>query len=373
MDETKKLRLTWGIRILLAAFFLFSAYAKIYPSANMALGTFEMKQLVPMGMSEGFAAYFSRFIIAAEFSIGLGLLQPHFLKRFVIPAAAFMLLLFTIQLSYDWATAGIKDDCGCFGDLMPLNTWESIVKNIIALGLFAFLWKLLPSDNKEHNNFAYPALIFTTVAMLMYAGAPIQRSSVQPTAPTTHSAEVHPDFMDSNEDTTATVVDTVGVANNDTKDPNESNAGNETPKEETKPKGPTPTRSKFSDFPAYIPPAIKVDEGKKIICMFAAGCEHCQATIKALTEMRNEVKMPPIHIVFMDEETEKIPEFFKIAGREYSYSVATVTDFWKILDFSRDTPGVCYLWNGNIMYFADGINENEFKKADLKKALAKEK
>lgn len=367
MTESTKKKLTWGLRIFLAAFFLFSAYAKIYPSANLALGTFEAKQLVPMGFSDGFAAYFSRFIIAAEFSIGVGLLQPHFLKRFVIPAAVAMLLLFTAQLSYDWASKGIQDDCGCFGTLMPLNTWESIVKNILALGLFAVLWKLLDSDNKERNHFTYPALIFTTIAMFMYAGAPIQRKIEVPMT-NVQNGQVHSDFAETDTDTSSVTAgnDTITVTGED-------GTPEQVVVEPPKPKGPAKVKSKFSDFPAYIPPGIKVDEGRKIICFFAAGCEHCQATVKTLTEMRSEVaNMPPMHIVFMDEEVELIPEFFKIAGREYSYSVAPVTDFWKMLDFSRDTPGVCYLYNGNIMYFADGINEKEFKKADLKAALKKE-
>lgn len=371
MDENTKKKITWGLRIFLAAFFLFSAYAKIYPSANLALGTFEMKQLVPMGFSEGFASYFSRFIIAAEFSIGIGLLQPHFLKRFVIPSAVAMLLLFTIQLSYDWAAKGIQDDCGCFGTLMPLNTWESILKNILALGLFAYLWKILHDDNKERDHFTYPALIFTTIAMLMYAGAPIQRAIETPVI-AGNTTEVHSDFADPEPKVNPT--DTI---QNTTSDPTETGndvSGTPEPVEPPKPKGPPHVESKFSDFPAYIPPGIKVDEGRKILCFFAPGCEHCQATVKKLTEMRSEIpNMPPMHIVFMDEEVNLIPKFFEIAGREYSYTVATVTDFWKMLDFSRDTPGVCYLYNGNIMYFADGINEKEFKKADLKKALAKEK
>ena len=370
MDERTKKKIIWGLRIFLAAFFLFSAYAKIYPSANLALGTFEMKQLVPMGFSEGFAAYFSRFIIAAEFSIGIGLLQPHFLKRFVIPMAVAMLLLFTIQLGYDWATKGIQDDCGCFGKLMPLNTWESILKNVLAIGLFAYMWKIMDDDNKETDHFTFPALIFTTVALLMYAGAPIQHP-VDVAYVAGNTTEVHSDFADPEPE--ADVVDTLQVNPVDTLATEDNNQENPEPVEPPKPKGPAHVKSKFSDFPAYIPLGVKVDDGRKIICFFAPGCEHCQRAAKELTEMRNEIpNMPPMHIVFMDEEVNLIPKFFEIAGREYSHTVAPVTEFWKMLDFSRDTPGVCYLYNGNIMYFADGINEKEFKKADLKKVLSKE-
>ena len=40
-----------------------------------------------------------------------------------------------------------------------------------------------------------------------------------------------------------------------------------------------------------------------------------------------------------------------------------------MIDFSRDTPGVVYLWNGNIRYFADGTGDNAFNEEDLKASL----
>lgn len=365
MEKIKK-NLPWILRIFMGALFLFSAYAKIYPSPNMSLGTFEAKQLLPMGFSEGFAAYFSRFIVAAEFAIGLGLLQPHYLKRFVVPIAITMLLLFTGQLAYDWMSSGIKEDCGCFGALMPFNTWESILKNVVAIGLLVWLWKILPADDKERNHFAIPMLIFTSFATLLYAIAPIQWTIDQPISNELMTEVTHSDFIEDDTTTLIQIPPTNDVA--------QAKENPSTPPEPEKPLGPKHKASGFTAYPAYIPPGIKIDEGRKLLCFFAAGCEHCQATVKKLTEMRAQIPdFPPMHIVFMDEETELIPEFFKNAGREYSHSIAPVGEFWKMIDASRDTPGVCYLWNGNILYFADGIAEKEFKAADLKKALAKTK
>ncbi len=138
--------------------------------------------------------------------------------------------------------------------------------------------------------------------------------------------------------------------------------------------GPTKVISKFASYLSYIPSEVKIDEGKKILCLFAPGCEHCRETAKQLTEMRTQMKdFPPVHIVFMDEEAELIPDFFKFAGRTYSYRVAPVVDFWKVLDSSKDTPGVVYLWNGNIRYFADGIEEKAFDRKRLKEELLKVK
>ncbi len=375
MENFKKY-LPWGIRITVAILFLVSGYAKIYPSPNFALGTFEAKQLLPMGFSEGFAPYFSRFLLAAEFSIGFALLQPHFLRRFVVPVATLLLAIFCIQLGYEIAVNGNEGNCGCFGQLIPMTPLQAIIKNVIAIGMLAYLYKVMDKDAKETNRFAYPLLIFTTTAWLMYAIAPIQFPPEQPTEVTGEDGGLD-DFIDQ-DDAEDQIHPSDTTLKHDNKDQNENpdkgnGKGDNQTEDPPRPKGPAKVKSKFSEYPLYVPPAIKIDEGKKILCLFAPGCEHCRATAKTLTAMRaKDPNFPPVHIIFIDEDLESIPDFFDFAGRTYSYRVADVGDFWRILDFSRDTPGVVYLWNGNVRYFADGINDNEFTEAGLRKALDKE-
>lgn len=368
--------LPWTLRILIAVLFLLSAVAKLYPSPLTALGTFEAKQLIPLGFSDGLAPYFSRFLIAAEFAIGIAILQPHFLKRFVIPVAVLLLLIFCGQLSYDIVTKGADaGNCGCFGTLIPMTPLEALIKNIIAIGLLVYLYRLLSKDSPKQR-FGNLMIIFLSFALLLFAMAPIQLSTIQSSTGSTDSTlsdfvsedivpglDLVPDTALLEQKTK--IVDPVTVKDTKTA---------EKVIEPTKPAGPSKVVSKFSPFTSVIPAEVKIDEGKKILCLFAPGCEHCQETAKLLTEMRSQIKdFPPVHIVFMDEEPEAIPNFFKIAGRTYSYKVAPVVDFWKILDYSRDTPGVVYLWNGNIRYFSDGINEKAFDKEKFKKEILKEK
>ncbi len=125
-----------------------------------------------------------------------------------------------------------------------------------------------------------------------------------------------------------------------------------------------------SGYAKYAP---NIDDGKKLLLFFAPGCEHCQATAKKLVEMsRKDKDFPKMFIIFMEEEVEKIPAFFDIAGRKISYTTLDVGSFWSLVG-SRDTPGVLYLWNGNQVAFFDGIKDNEFSEDKLKKALKKEK
>ena len=352
--------LPWIIRAVVAALFVLSAIAKLYPGPTTALATFEAKQLIPMGFSELLAPYVSRFLIIAEFSIGVALLQSHFLKRFVLPAATLLLAVFSAHLAYDVLANGASGgNCGCFGQLIPMTPLQALLKNIIAMGMLGGLFKLLKKD-PPGQQFLFNALIFTTIGMVVFAAAPVQFTS---RAASVHNAgAIHSDFSSPQkfnppEHSTPT---TAGPT-----------AETKSPEAKTKtPRGPEAVVSTFSAFPQYVPEEVQIDKGKKILCLFAPGCDHCSEALKKLTAMRNEIDgFPPVHIVFMDEEPEKIPGVFEFAGRTYSYRVAPVAEFWKIIDFSRDTPGVVYLWNGNIRYFADGIDDNAFDEKSLKAAL----
>ena len=75
----KKENLSWILRLIISALFLLSAVAKLYPSPYFAISTFEVKQLYPLGFSEGFAPYFSRILIGIEFALGIAILLKDYL------------------------------------------------------------------------------------------------------------------------------------------------------------------------------------------------------------------------------------------------------------------------------------------------------
>ena len=65
------------------------------------------KQLVDLGICGWCEApYFSRMLIALEMAIGVAILQKHFLRRFVIPVTAFLLVAFCIHLSIEMVKHG---------------------------------------------------------------------------------------------------------------------------------------------------------------------------------------------------------------------------------------------------------------------------
>jgi len=345
-----------SLRIILSALFLVSAAAKLYPSPYFALTTFEMKQLLPMGFTETTAAYFSRTLIGCELTLGILLLQPHYFKRLVLPMSFLILFIFSSHLSYEIITTGNKGNCGCFGSLLPMTPVQALIKNIVAMGVITFLFNVCNKEDDKLNFSFLMAITFASI-LLIYLIGPIDRKETVIESPViVEETEIISDAPTNKDKLIDTVTPKTGIP---------EKVISEIPATE-KVEEPAVKKSGFTNYFADI------DKGKKVLCFFAPGCDHCRETVKELTQLRKQVKnFPEFRILFMDEEAEKIPDFFTYAGANYPYQILDIVSFWKTLGSSKDTPGVLYLWNGNTIKFYDGINENKFKKNEFKSLVSK--
>ena len=347
----KKENISWILRLIISALFILSAVAKLYPSPYFAISTFEVKQLYPLGFSENVAPYFSRILIGIEFALGIAILLKDYLKKITIPATILLLAVFTIHLTYTTFISGNSGNCGCFGELIPMTPVEAIIKNIIAIGLLVWLFKLLPTDGK--SNFWLLKSVGLGCILALFMVAPMKSSTTTIDNSNFSEEQNIGTIVDT---TLSTVLPTIEKA---------IDSVNKI-KEEIKIDEPTAKKSGYANF---FP---NIDKDKKILCFFAPGCDHCQETAKQLTEMKQKDKsFPEVSIIFMDEEVDKIPAFFDIAGKKYPYQIVDVISFWNVLGNTRDTPGVKYIWNGNEIKFYDGINENKFNATELKKTIKK--
>ncbi|MFP9115379.1 MauE/DoxX family redox-associated membrane protein [Flavobacterium sp. RHBU_3] len=368
MVNSNKQNIAYIIRGLVAFLFLFSAVAKMYPSPYFAISTFEIKQLVPLGFSQSLAVYFSRTLIGIEIALGLLLLQPHFLKRFVVPSTIALLVVFIAHLLITIAGGGNSGNCGCFGSLIEMTPLESVYKNLVTVALLVWLYRLLPSGTDKSNFSVLTTVLFASI-LGVFMVAPMPKVSATPTfevgEPIPEESAAFP------EDTlSATTIDTLAAPVVDNAPVKKDAAATPaTPQEkpvEAKPAGPAQKKSVYSQFFA------NADKGKKIIGLFVPGCEHCRDAAKEITELKKKNKdFPELEIIFMDEEAEKIPEFFDYAGAKYPYKIMDIPAFWNLLGGTKDTPGVIYLWNGNIIKDWEGITGNKFTGAALMKELNK--
>ncbi len=325
MSSDKNKSIVWIIRVVVAAVFVLSAVAKLYPTPMMGISTFETKFLGPIGIEGAFAKIFSRLIIGLEFSIAILLLMPYYIKKVVFPLTILMLTAFSIHLTIQ-VLGGEASNCGCFGELIPMTPLQALIKNILTIGLLILPLTKLKSGLKEEKNFSNVLISGLAVTLLVFMFVP-QRSG----------GSVVKTISDEGEEVVLEI------------DPN--------------------------DGATYFADAKK---GRKLLCFFSPTCEHCMETGKKLTELKAQYPdiVPEIRILFMDEadngSAEEIKTFFEYIGAEYQYQVLTIEDFIPVFFAKYNFPGVKFLVNGEEKLFFEGIEGNEFNADKLLEEIKKE-
>jgi thiol-disulfide isomerase/thioredoxin len=287
-------------------------------------------------------------------ALGLLLLQANFLRKFVIPATLLMLVVFTTHLSIvTFQDGGNSGNCGCFGSLLPMTPIEAIIKNLVAIVLLVVLLFIIPKTNENKGNFWILTTVTLASILMLYMLAPIQPKT---NYVINNEPETTETIVSETTDTTATIVtiDTIKKV------------------EELKKVDVVVVDEPAKRKSGYAKYFSKIDTGRKTLCFFVPGCDHCRIAAKELTELKQKDKnFPDINIIFMNEEADLIPEFFKFAGAEYPYTIIEVIPFWTVLGSGKDTPGVKYLWNGNEFKYYYGITDNQFNAVEFHKIVQK--
>ena len=305
------------IRVLISALFLLSAFTKLYPIPMYGITkVFEEGQLIPMGFSEDLAPYFSRFIIGIEFFIAFSILQSNYLKKVILPLSITMIAVFSLHLSYS-IFLGDSENCGCFGELIPMSPLQALIKNIITIGFLAYLYK--NTEINEKNSYSKLSIQFLSILLLMFAFLPVSK----------HSASGGDSF--------------VSYVEND----------------------------EFS-----------LIENEKILCLFDAGCEHCQHAARSLDSISSfSDDFPSVYIIFSDTEEDNIPNFFEFVGKEYPYQIMPfanydtdeIDSYMEITFPDYDNP-VVILYDGvRQLRLYEGTGKRAFSPEDLHDILVNRK
>lgn len=315
--KNNKNNLVFFLRILISALFILSAFAKLYPTPLYGITkVFEQGQLIPMGFSAELASYFSRFIIGTEFFLGISILFNNYLKRIIVPITFLMTLVFSIHLATQ--IFGPSENCGCFGDLIPMTPIEALIKNIFTLLILAFIYS---KSVHVYGNLNRLVMLFTLAIMSMFAFVPISTKSK------------------SSDNSFISYVD-----------------------------------DKYNEF--------KNLDQKKILCFFDAGCDHCQDAARALDSLSNIVtNFPQLHIIFSDAEDYNIPSFFEFVGNKYPYQIMPfanydtdeIDSYMEITFPDYDNPVVILYDGSRQLRLYEGAGDRSFSAADLHRILVKEK
>jgi len=366
---------SWALRILVAAVFFVSGLAKLFP-----ITAFEKQIFDLFGGAFCNAQYLARFILSLEFAIAVGMLQPHFFKRFVLPITALVLVAFNVHLGLEiYETGGGEGSCGCFGQWLPMTPVEAFWKNVVTLGLVGALAYLTEEAKGLKHRFGVILLIFFACATTVLA--------LRPFCPCAAPVEDVP--MESMEETedggTGLALDSAGVSGSEEGAADAvgveaagvaggavpaEKSGEEAPKEvPAAERGPEPARSVFAGYRQFGPQTVALDKGKKIVCMFHPDCDHCKETAAKICAMPRGKGAPEVVILFLDEDTDRIPAFFEAAGCRAPYQVLGHGPFFDLLGSGSDTPGVFCLWNGNVVASFEGSGANAFDAARCRESL----
>ena len=306
MDENLKKNIIWAIRIIVAAVFVLSAVAKLWPNPVFGIGTFEGKYLGEIGITGGFAKIVSRLLIGLEFSLAILILMPFYLKKIVFPATIGLLAVFSVHLMIQ-TIGGEAGNCGCFGDLIPMTPLQALIKNVVTIGLLILPLTLLKNglnDKKSINPLIYVGL---SISLLMFILIPQGGGG----------GDLGKDVVITGE----------------------------------------------SEYSKYFE---DINEGNKLLCFFSPTCEHCMETGKVLTELKVKYPgiIPDIKMLFMDEAGDGSPQdikaYFEFIGAEYSYRVLSIEDFLPVFWSDHNFPGVKYLYKGEERIFFSGPIEGAF-------------
>ena len=303
------------IRVLVSALFLLSAVAKLYPTPMYGITKiFEEGQLIPMGFSEGLAPYFSRFIIAIEFFIAFAVLQKNYLKKLVIPTSILMIFVFSLHLAYS-LFLGDSENCGCFGELIPMSPLQALIKNIITIGILGYLYKNT-TDDKE-NSFSKLSVQLLTVLLVMFAFLPV--SSQTKSEGNSFVLFVEDESFKNSEDYKILCYFDAGCEH----------------------------------------------------------CQYAARSIDSLSNLSDN--FPPVHIVFSDTEQENIPKFFEYVGNQYPYQVMPfanydtdeIDSYMEITFPDYDNPIVILYKGAKQIRLFDGSGYNEYQAEELQLLLDK--
>lgn len=306
-------------RILVAAMFILSAISKMISLpffdglvAELLIGEDYYNHPKPLFYTQ----LLTRFLIAAELVLGLALLLNFKIKQLVLPALMFMLLLFTGHLFYEGFTGGkgfIEGNCGCFGDVLPMNHLESIIKNIVTMLLVAFIWiKYKPNQGMDLPGYGASTVMgaVTLITLLLTVKSYDQQGESLAAADMETSVDSNLVAIDT-QASESTVDLELPVTIQDKVDP---------AKTDTPPKvAVSKTIQMLMDLPALSDGSkLDVMKGKTLLFMFSMSCGHCQEIYKEFCAIKPSSPWPRTAMLNFGKDFEQ-KYFFNQGGGNHPH------------------------------------------------------
>lgn len=266
MESHSAIGIPWNsfrkvLKVILGLVFIFSAILKI-----VDLDPFEIYVYSYHFFSFNFSLIVARLAIILELVLGIGLVSNYFHKLFWW-GSIMMLLGYTGLIIYA-IVLGRTDNCHCFGDLLQLDPLRSLLKNLVLLLLFLFLY---PLEGKRFRG-QWPALfgvvLLCTVAVF----------AVSPPDTFTHDSDPERVLQ----------------------------------------------RPLFEEAMHEDPLAsYGLDQGKKVVGFFSSSCDYCRLAARKISLMQRFYGFPEQDVLYVFMGTEEgVRSFFaESESTEYPYFI----------------------------------------------------
>lgn len=125
-------------RFLVGVLFIFSGWVKLNDPMGFGFKLEEYFVELNMSFLLPAALFFAIFICVIEIALGITLLLGLW-RKLTVWALLLMIVFFTFLTFWSW-WFNVVTDCGCFGDAIPLEPYESFIKDVILTVLIVILF-----------------------------------------------------------------------------------------------------------------------------------------------------------------------------------------------------------------------------------------
>ena len=288
-----------GLESLIGAVLLLAGLLKAYEPNTFIQQIGEYEILTNLALIKTLAWS----LIALECALGTALIVG-LRRRWAIPAATALLLVFIGAVGWAWAKGAIEN-CGCFGSWAKRTPAQAMTEDVLMLAAIVGAWFLYRGEPARFRRFR----LVTVVAVLL-AGVTLtviasnsERQSVDPLA-----------------------------------------------RLQAQSQQPSP----FAGLPVEGLP-LKLEEGNWLVALIDTGCTHCQASVPALNQVATQPdKFPPL-VALCSNSAQEVEAFQQKFDAKFPLGRISYPDFTRLFErgkppriFLLRTGAVVKIWDGDI-------------------------
>ena len=301
------------IRLFIGVVFLFSGVVKLFP-----ILAFEI-QLAGRGFTNWLGIMIiSRILIGAEIFLGLGFFQKSFLKKFFIPIAAVMLLVYSLDLIRTIIISGWGGNCGCFGQIIVLTPLEALIKNIFLFAGLYYIYKNIGAEKRGSLIAQISLLALVFLPLFLYA--PMRQLQVEDESSTKVDNQIsRSEAKNTLEKTNINLPDKTISTSKHVDD------GYTELKIKTISVG---SLARFKNFNGESNVDFKT--GNKLVAFLSLDCGSCLRAASVIDTVGREIKLPKVYYLFLGEENQ-VANFFKETHTSFPYKILDDLTFFSFI------------------------------------------